>query len=215
MTKEWWINWLTSQEEWFLSNYWKLGPISTKLFKLATEYKIEFLHGCTKGCIVDHEGGFVIKWTIEDDSDEMHREFLVYQKAVSHGVECFFPKTELLLELGGYLKFYIQQRVSSTLGDMPREDFEKCELSIPMAIRELDYEDLDEFDFYWRPDTLWIKKAIAVFGVDKVYELASFTRRYHINDLHTNNVGFDGENFMPMLLDFSGFNQGALRSYSF
>jgi len=213
MTKEWWINWLTSQEEWFLSNYWKLGPISTKLFKLATEYKIEFLHGCTKGCIVDHEGGFVIKWTIEDDGDEMHREFLVYQKAVSHGVECFFPKTELLLELGGYLKFYIQQRVSSTLGDMSRENFKKCELSIPMAIRELDYEDLDEFDFYWRPETVWIKKAIAVFGVDKVYELASFTRRYHINDLHSYNVGFNGENFTPMLLDFSGYGQGALRSY--
>ena len=216
MTKEWWINWFTSQEEWFLDNYRRVPKLSELFFKMACEHRIEFQHGCSKGCIIDLDADFVIKWTIEDGNDEMTKEYEVYKKAVAHGLECFFPKTELLFELGGWLKIFAQERVTTTVCEMSLEDYNKCKNSLPFEIQELVYDDFEEFDFYWRPeDTLWIKKAIMDFGRQKVFELASFTRKYRINDLHDRNIGFNGVDFTPLLLDFSGYGMGTLRSYSF
>lgn len=52
-------------------------------------------------------------------------------------------------------------------------------------------------------DELWAKVAVSLHGKRKVIALCEFVKKYHINDLHSSNIGYIG--ISPVILDFSGY----------
>ena len=118
MTKEFWKNWFESQEEWFYNNFRRKYAIREALEKIDNPVDdLGLANGCSKLCIIDHKAGFVLKWSTDLNYNEMAKEYKYYQKAVECGIECFFPKTEILTEVNG-ITIFVQEKVDTLLHDM-------------------------------------------------------------------------------------------------
>lgn len=203
MTREFWEQWFKEQEDWFLDNYQSSYRVRQTLEQLNIE-DIHFAHGCSKFCIVDKKGGFVIKWSTSPHYNEMALEYRYYKDAVKRGIDCFFPKTEKFIDFEDSV-IYIQEMVDTLMSDIPyktRRNIEKKHKTVTdELIRKAQRE------FYSSPAYDWVRSAISIYGKHRVKELCKFTREHKINDLHDSNVGFNGS--YPKLLDFSGYHQNS------
>ena len=177
--------------------------------------KIATNNGASKECLIFPDLGYVLKWSTETRDAE--REVAVYQKAVEANLADFFPATELAAYIvlptdGEAIAFTAQQiisinahkimwsaggvknrllRIAKTVPDCRTKQIER-------QFRKADQNgcgrDLDE---------LWAKVAVSLHGKRKVIALCEFVKKYHINDLHSSNIGYIG--ISPVILDFSGY----------
>lgn len=204
MTKEFWKNWFESQEEWFYNNFRRKYAIREALEKIDNPVDdLGLANGCSKLCIIDHKAGFVLKWSTDLNYNEMAKEYKYYQKAVECGIECFFPKTEILTEVNG-ITIFVQEKVDTLLHDMNYRKRETLRNKHQKTVKE-EFVRKVRNDFYSSPAFDWVVVAISVYGKNRVKELCKFTREHKINDLHDANVGFNGN--YPVILDFSGYHQ--------
>ena len=177
--------------------------------------KIATGNGASKECLVFPDLGYVLKWSTETRDAE--REIAVYQKAVEANLADFFPATELaayivLPTTGEAIAFTAQQIISTNAHNIMwseggiktrllriAETVPDCRINqIERQFRKADLNgcgrDLDE---------LWAKVAVSLHGKRKVIALCEFVKKYHINDLHSSNIGYIG--ISPVILDFSGY----------
>lgn len=205
MTKEFWKNWFDTQADWFHDNFHRKYAIHQALEKIDNSVDdLGLANGCSKLCIIDHKAGFVLKWSTELDYNEMAKEYKYYQKAVECGIECFFPKTEILTEVDG-ITIFVQEKVNTLLNSMDYRKREILRMKHQKTVKE-EFVHKVRRDFYASPAFDWVIVAISIYGKNRVKELCKFTREHKINDLHDANVGFNGN--YPVILDFSGYHRG-------
>lgn len=177
--------------------------------------KIITSNGATKECLVFPELGYVLKWSMETRDAE--REVAVYQKAVEANLADFFPATELaayivLPTTGEAIAFTAQQIISTNAHKiMWSEGGLKTRLlriakTVPdcrTSQIERQFRKADQNGCGRDLDGLWAKVAVSLHGKRKVIALCEFVKKYHINDLHSSNIGYIG--ISPVILDFSGY----------
>ena len=177
--------------------------------------KISTSNGATKECLVFPDLGYVLKWSMETRDAE--REVAVYQKAVEANLADFFPATELaayivLPTTGEAIAFTAQQIISTNAHNiMWSEGGIKTRLlriaeTVPdrrISQIERQFRKADQNGCGRDLDGLWAKVAVSLHGKRKVIALCEFVKKYHINDLHSSNIGYIG--ISPVILDFSGY----------
>lgn len=177
--------------------------------------KINTSNGATKECLVFPDLGYVLKWSTETRDAE--REIAVYQKAVEANLADFFPATELaayivLPTTGEAIAFTAQQIISTNAHNiMWNEGGIKTRLlriaeTVPdrrISQIERQFRKADQNGYGRDLDGLWAKVAVSLHGKRKVIALCEFVKKYHINDLHSSNIGYIG--ISPVILDFSGY----------
>ena len=177
--------------------------------------KISTSNGATKECLVFPDLGYVLKWSTETRDAE--REIAVYQKAVEENLADFFPATELaayivLPTTGEAIAFTAQQIISTNAHNiMWSEGGVKTRLlriakTVPdyrASQIERQFRKADQNGCGRDLDGLWAKVAVSLHGKRKVIALCEFVKKYHINDLHSSNIGYIG--ISPVILDFSGY----------
>ena len=177
--------------------------------------KISTSNGATKECLVFPDLGYVLKWSTETRDAE--REIAVYQKAVEANLADFFPATELaayivLPTTGEAIAFTAQQIISTNAHNiMWSEGGIKTRLlriaeTVPdrrISQIERQFRKADQNGCGRDLDGLWAKVAVSLHGKRKVIALCEFVKKYHINDLHSSNIGYIG--ISPVILDFSGY----------
>lgn len=215
MTREWWLTWFTENKDWFVENYQRGYAVARKL---STEMKdkwdtntIHTASGATKYCIIDTECGLVFKWSLNLHYNEMKQEYFIYTKAVEQKIECFFPKTEIFIDLNDIV-IYAQEKIDTLYCDVNYRTMSQW-LSKHKTVKDAIIKKASRA-FQNAPSCDWIQMAISYYGKRKVRALCAFTREYKINDLHGANVGFHGANNMPIILDFSGYNRNSSSSFS-
>ena len=177
--------------------------------------KIITNNGATKECLVFPDLGYVLKWSMETRDAE--REVAVYQKAVEANLADFFPATELaayivLPTTREAIAFTAQQIIATNAHNiMWSEGGIKTRLlriaeTVPdcrISQIERQFRKADQNGYGRDLDGLWAKVAVSLHGKRKVIALCEFVKKYHINDLHSSNIGYIG--ISPVILDFSGY----------
>ena len=137
---------------------------------------------------------WVIKINLFDEKqfDWCGREYDVYLSAKDCGLERFFAEVEPLFSLGR-MKFFLQQcvRCDGSVDDEIYETMLEDEAYAGLPEDEV-WDKLDEMDEYDRIAYL--------YGSD---DLLDFLNRHEVNDLHRDNFGYDGTQYI--LTDYSGF----------
>lgn len=124
--------------------------------------------------------------------DYCQLECAVYEAACLAGIEQYFAKTEWYAEVGGR-DIYLQQRVNPLETEKHTDwcDSETSEKCKSLGVRCF--------------NPTWIKDFFDIYGEDEFQKLDAFLKRYHINDLHSGNLGYrDG---LPIILDYSDYNE--------
>lgn len=177
--------------------------------------KIITNNGATKECLVFPDLGYVLKWSMETRDAE--REVAVYQKAVKANLADFFPATELaayivLPTTGEAIAFTAQQIISTNAhkimwseGGLKTRLLRIAETVPDCRIEQIErqFRKADQNGCGRDLDGLWAKVAVSLHGKRKVIALCEFVKKYHINDLHSSNIGYIG--ISPVILDFSGY----------
>ena len=177
--------------------------------------KISTSNGATKECLVFPDLGYVLKWSTETRDAE--REIAVYQKAVEANLADFFPATELaayivLPTTGEAIAFTAQQIISTNAhnimwseGGIKTRLLRIAETVPDRRINQIErqFRKADQNGYGRDLDGLWAKVAVSLHGKRKVIALCEFVKKYHINDLHSSNIGYIG--ISPVILDFSGY----------
>ena len=177
--------------------------------------KIITSNGASKECLVFPDLGYVLKWSTETRDAE--REAAVYQKAVEANLADFFPATELaayiVLPTDGEAIAFTAQQIISTSASKIRWDCDRLKTRLLRIAKtvpdyrtkqiERQFRKADQNGYGRDLDELWAKVAVSLHGKRKVIALCEFVKKYHINDLHSSNIGYIG--ISPVILDFSGY----------
>lgn len=206
MTREEWIQFFLDNEETFLncyrSGYDMVRLVGDRLGKQRETW--DFQHGCSKLCFIDRNSNLAIKWCNSTHYNEMKKECEMYKLAVERGIECFFPKTELLVQVGD-VGVYVQELVQLQMCNVRYE--KKKEWNTKHSTVTDKIIEKAGRGMYSRPDYTWLRMAISYYGKRRIRELGKLTKEYKINDLHDANIGFMGRELRPVLLDFSGYRR--------
>lgn len=209
MTKEQWYDFVVANLEKFKEKRgceYTIQEMAEKYFHLEHHsHPFKTGSGASKRAIVENNGEYVIKWTKDNScgQDESLRECENYIHAQELGIECFFPKTEILYR-DDDIVVVIQQKVEFAIGeryDKLQKIVEKHKTVSDKVVGKA------RSGFYERrrpPNPQWLRVAISYYGKNKMKTLCHFTKLYKINDLHDYNIGFL-KNSRPVILDFSGY----------
>ena len=129
-----------------------------------------------------------------DEGDYCRIEANNYQSAIEEGLEEIFAETSFL----GYANefpIYVQKKVIPfwQTDNKVKHTFEE-RISFQKSYNAGDIE---------RLPIDWCLDFIAAYGEEKFIDFLVFTIKYHINDLHGDNVAY--RNGKPCLLDYSGY----------
>lgn len=130
-----------------------------------------------------------------------------YKAACEAGLERFFAPTFFFAEISN-IPVYIQKKVYCCESDVSDNFYDWT--ARQMEESRYEYDTDDEFDdaVYEEASNLTTQSSLrAMFeetnnleDIDKLYR---FCNKFHINDLHSGNYGFD--NGRAVIIDFSGF----------
>ena len=208
--------------------YYFLGPYNMD-YGMQIDDDTWFHCGATRGCIVNYNCDEVIKFVFED-GNECENELNIYQAACEVGLDkCFVP----CRFLGTYsrdvevMEYYddaaSQAKYSSEPDDW--DDIIEDEL-ITRHIRvklyaypRIDDDDGDficnglspeENNFCRKHSSPLTERSFKVgieflreYGEEVFYDLGDFCSEWHVNDLHTGNVGY--LNGHVVILDYAGY----------
>jgi len=172
---------------------------------------ITITSGYTRVVVIPEESDWVLKFNFDDEdfSQDFNRnELNNYQRAVEAGLDKYFAATYLLGIYCG-TPTYIQERVrcdddeiSYSFYEYAKDNYcdeydddddnEKTEEQIDEDAWDMSYQLDDEERIY-----------AMIYDSHDAYELAQFCELNEINDIHSSNWGFRGND--AVLVDFAGF----------
>lgn len=130
----------------------------------------------------------------DTEYDYCSAEVNIYKAAEEAGLEACFAKTERIGSINGY-PVYMQDKAEMLedvdISSHTREYIEKTVLHC----REL--------NIHTSINKGWFGDFIAYHGDEMAKRLIDFINKFHINDLHTGNIGYISG--IPVLVDYSGF----------
>lgn len=172
------------------------------------DFDIDFECGATKGVIIDHDCGYVIKLPFRDRDgfDYCKAEWRNYCVAESQGLAEFFAFMDFLGFFHNY-PIYIQELVDCDEYNISDRAWSSSFNSYCMnnGYDKEDAEVIDEFsDYFYSWDSCEQTEALfeEEWGAD-FDKLTIFFEDNHINDLHSGNLGYRGDKLI--LIDYSGF----------
>lgn len=178
-----------------------------------TSHNYNIHSGASKLCLCNEGGEYVCKWVTDDRYDEAVQEAKVYARAVEAGLEKFFPYTEIAFEMNG-ITFVFQEKVQYSVRRLPdsiRSKFTKqCKTSLVSEKRiwekmEREFKRAGDKSYGRNLDPLWASMALTLYGKKLCRKLCAFIVENAINDLHTDNIGYNRNK--PIILDFSGYDR--------
>ena len=195
-----------------LYDYALLGAtdISSWIYEVEDFSDLVLKHGCTKIVV---ESPKISEWVLKipriTKTDENYCETEVnnYKLACKMGLEKFFAPTFFFCNVDN-IPIYIQKKVFCCEGDVSESFYLWMEKQ--MIEERYNYETDDEFDdaVYSASQELSLQETLrAMFEEtdewNTIDDLFCFCNRYHINDLHSGNFGYD--NGRAIIIDFSEF----------
>lgn len=193
----------------------RADSLSNVIHNAYPNVKIVTSNGATKECLVFPELGYVLKWSMETRDAE--REVAVYQKAVDANLADFFPATMLAGYIvsprdGEAIAFTAQQIITNSAhkicwaeGGLQGRLVRIAKTVPDCRVNQIErqFRKAGQNGYGRDLDGLWAKVAVSLHGKCKVIALCEFVKKYHINDLHSSNIGYIG--ISPVILDFSGY----------
>ena len=148
-------------------------------------------YGATRYCVIFEELGVVLK---RDDSDYgggfCDREAFLYQKAKEYHIERAFLPIEYLGR-GWFIQPYANLGAWPTL----KSNGISSKHEIKFNAFKSRMQDVDI-------NSVWLLHLYKYYGWDFFKSFFHFCKRYRVNDLHCENVGFI--NKKPVVFDYSG-----------
>lgn len=166
---------------------------------------INLLSGAFKMCLIFKYSNFVLKWDKYCDIGNSFLEVINYEKAVSQGLEMFFPKTIKLGKSTNGIIVILQEKIDDTLQYLPSYQYCKYKhiaSTVSSKTKKKIAKTKERLNVNSLCANIWIDLAISLYGKDKVILLLNFLSENHINDLHNANIGFLHNK--PVISDFSG-----------
>ena len=191
---------------------------------------IRFCYGATRGCFVDDNYDYVVKFDIEMDGDGESccaREVEIYDKAKTKGLDSYFCEAEYLGTYTHNFKFYTFEAMESAFGCCPDgwNDFDglfmdklddfgeikticvygyrRAEI-IPGPTNKFCDEVVKSIRSPFRGNYDVATSFYYEYGWDEYVEFSRFALHNHINDLHRGNIGYI--NNRMCLIDYAGFH---------
>lgn len=180
-------------------------------FTFHTGINIEY--GCTKIVFIDCDNDceWVLKTNIKSDIqneyyDYCRKEADNFKMACETHVDDYFAACYFYKEVYGR-EFYVQELV-----DIDEESFSSSCYDYVSSRYSKDYEDIEDEDerndrineiFYDMADEDRIYAIFCDIPTEKITAIVDFIDGMGINDLHTGNFGYRGD--QPVILDYSGF----------
>lgn len=168
--------------------------------RLCNKYNWKLFSGARKCCFVIPDINFVIKFPSRQHRENIancHRELRMYNLAKDkYNCVELFPETSFLCKVNG-VPFFKQERITYTQHDVHSKHID----IIPD--RRTNEQRIQTIHWDTCISTIWIERAVVVHGYKKVEAMHHMVNKYHINDLHNNNIGYIGHR--PVLLDFGGY----------
>ena len=175
-------------------------------------------NGATKLVLTPPEEDFVIKIPFCGDSfsdsgellffegaeepdgwDYCLAELLIYNEALSFGVERFFLQTERIGYIHGH-PIYVQKK-ANVFGET-NHVYKDYSLEQRQKARKI----CDEVGFDSRPSTLgWTSDFLDCYSKKDLKSLNDFIKTFHINDLHCDNLGY--LNGSPVIIDYASYHE--------
>lgn len=185
-------------------DYYKIAQACGVTFNNNGETKNVFLHAAWD---------FVLKFTNNsyDRVDYPALEAKNYEVAKQRGIEKILLETVEIYTIND-LHIFAQWKYQRSLGEYTNREFKVLRGKLnnlynrPIVNKCL-YGCLDGERIY----SLWMARAIQIYGKKFIREFEQFTRECKVNDLHHSNLGF--YNNKPVIFDYAGYHGYSTTSY--
>jgi hypothetical protein len=171
--------------------------------EMGKRLKCEINSGATRRVFVFPKLGVVIKFPC-DDYNYCEQEVEYYESAKTYGVEKLLLPIEKVGVTKGGIPLYIQPIYKFTIDEMSWKKQDKV-LQRIQKTRNFALERAVSRSCYYAPNRDWLARAIQIYGKKFMRSFEAWTNAHHVNDLHSQNVGYIG-NFRPVLIDYAGYN---------
>lgn len=179
-------------------------------YEFYVPYELDYSNGCYKGCYTSEK--YAYKFDLHDETAEV--EYQNYLTAVRMGAARILLPTEKIGTNKYGVTIYRQPKFSYSDacvdGICFKKDNLKCqELNELLAGANISDDTItaichEMYECYRIEDaTLWLKRAVQLYGVKFMYRFAEWTNECEVDDLHLNNIGWIG-NYRPIVLDYGG-----------
>lgn len=195
---------------------------------------IRFCYGATRGCFIDDNYDYVVKFDIETDDDGescCEREVEIYDRAKAKGLDGYFCEAEYLGTYTHSFKFYTFEAMESAFGCCPDgwDDFDGLFMDnlddfgeikticvslplygyrraeiIPGPTNKFCDEVVKSIRSPFKGNYDVATRFYYEYGWDEYVAFSRFALRNRINDLHEWNVGYI--NNKMCLIDYAGFH---------
>lgn len=168
---------------------------------------LEVTSGATRCVVLSNDSNWVLKFDFEEEDCGFHKyynkiEAENFEEACRRGLDKYFAAMYYLGNLEG-LEVYAQERVRADEKVVSNSFFEYT-LENYYGSYEIDDEDVRDSAWSDSTDLENSERIYAMIQDSKAADaLVDFTDEFDINDLHSGNWGYRGDE--PVLIDYSGF----------
>lgn len=176
---------------------------SSRFEEMGKRLKCGISSGATRRVFIFPKLGVAIKFPC-DDYNYCEQEVEYYESAKTYGVEKLLLPIEKVGVTKGGIPLYIQPIYKVTVDEMGWKQQDKV-LKRMRKTRNPALERTISHSCYYAPNRDWLARAIQIHGKKFMRSFEAWTNAHHVNDLHSQNVGYIG-NFRPVLIDYAGYN---------
>ena len=180
----------------------RVGFICNRFTEMGAKLKCKTSSGATRRVFIFPKLGVVIKFP-DESNDYCEQEVRFYESAKAYGVERLLLPIEKVGVTKGGNPLYIQPIYKFTIAEM---DYAKQEAVAKRfrKTRKVATVRAVGCGCYYSPHKDWLARAIQLYGKKFMRSFEEWTNTNHVNDLHSQNIGYIG-NFRPVLIDYAGY----------
>lgn len=179
-----------------------VGFSNGQFIKMGEKLKCKINSGATRRVFIFPKLGVVIKFP-DESYDYCEQEVKFYESAKTYGVERLLLPIEKVGVTKGGIPLYIQPIYKFTINEMNYKQQE----AVAKRFRKTQKNAITRAvgsSCYYAPNRDWLARAIQLYGKKFMRSFEAWTNAHHVNDLHSQNIGYVG-NFRPVLIDYAGY----------
>lgn len=180
-------------------------PNSDDLRPIAEQLGAKLRNGATRWAFVFEKHQTVIKFPKYNETDEDYCELELenYNHAKEYRVErCLLP-IEYIGTTASGIPIYIQPMYTTSQDQLDYNIVKKWERKCESLRRSPIIRKVKNGCLY-SPPSLWVTRAVQIYGKAFMKSFQVWSRKYGVNDLHSGNVGYLGK--QPIIIDYAGYH---------
>jgi hypothetical protein len=181
----------------------RVGFSCNRFSEMGAKLKCKTSSGATRRVFIFPKLGVVIKFP-DESTDYCEQEVRFYESAKAYGVERLLLPIEKVGVTKGGIPLYIQPIYKFTIAEMGCRQQEMVANRFRKT-RKVATVRAVSHGCYYAPNKDWMARAIQLYGKKFMRSFEEWTNTNHVNDLHSQNIGYIG-NFRPVLIDYAGYN---------